>query len=152
MGNLTTKFTRTLNGIGVNMTLDDVQRFLLRYYGLFPEIMAWRDHIVRKARGNGFICSQLGRRLKVSEDTEDSSLYNYPVQATASDAFKLALVYLHEALRDKDARIVHTMHDEIIVEAKSEIAEEVSAIVQKCMIQPFEEMLPNVNFQGRTRH
>ena len=50
-------------------------------------------------------------------------------------------------MREKDARIVHTMHDEIIVEAKSEIAEEVAAIVQKCMIQPFEEMLPSVTFK-----
>ena len=44
------------------------------------------------------------------------------MQGTADDGFKLALIYLGEKLKDSDAQIVHILHDEIIVEAKVNIA------------------------------
>ena len=44
------------------------------------------------------------------------SLYNYPVQGTAADGFKLALIDLNDQLAGQDARIVHILHDEVIVE------------------------------------
>ena len=59
-----------------------------------------------------------------------TSLYNFPVQATASDGFKQALVLLDRELKDKDARIVHTIHDEIIIEAKDEMFNKVKIILE----------------------
>ncbi|MGA7644060.1 MAG: hypothetical protein WBW56_17810, partial [Syntrophobacteraceae bacterium] len=48
-------------------------------------------------------------------------LYNTPVQANGADGFKLALYLILRALEGIDARIVHTQHDEIIVEARDGI-------------------------------
>jgi len=50
-----------------------------------------------------------------------------------------------------DATIVHTMHDEIILEAKAEIAEEVARILEECMIKPFEALVPSVPFKVELR-
>ena len=80
-------------------------------------------------------------------DTREGSLYNFPVQGTAADGFKLALIYLDEKLKDLDAQIVHILHDEVIVEAKADIADDVAKIVKICMEGAFNEILAAVPFK-----
>ena len=86
----------------------------------------------------------LGRRLKVNKDANPNSLITYPVQGTAADGFKLALIRLDDKLADQGARIVHILHDEVIVEAKEAIADSVAVIVGRYMEQAFKDMLPGV--------
>ena len=64
----------------------------------------------------------------------DRSLFNLPVQATGADGFKLALNRISEKLNGLDARIVHTQHDEIIVEARDDIADQVQKILEVIII------------------
>ena len=94
----------------------------------------------------GVVSTKLGRMLTVSKDANVNSLYNYPVQGTAADGFKLALIKLDEKLSGLDAKIVHILHDEIIVEASEDIADSVAAIVKTCMERAFINMLPGVPF------
>ena len=74
-------------------------------------------------------------------------MINFPIQGTASDGLKIALVLLDRKLEGMDARILHTPHDEIIVEAKEEISEEVAEIVKVCMEKAFEKLVPTVPFE-----
>ncbi len=60
-------------------------------------------------------------------------LVNYPVQGTAADGFKMALINLDDELAGQDARIVHILHDEVIIEAREDIADFVAVTVKKCM-------------------
>ena len=83
----------------------------------------------------------------MTEETSEGSLYNFPVQGTAADGFKLALIYLDEKLKDSDAQIVHILHDEVIVEAKADIADDVAKIVKTCMEGAFKKVIPNVPFK-----
>ena len=73
-------------------------------------------------------------------------LYNYPVRGTAADGFKLALIDLDDQLDGKDARIVHILHDEVIVEARTDIVESVAETVKECMEKAFADVLPGVPF------
>ena len=59
----------------------------------------------------------------------------------------MALLDLDERLKEMDARIVHTMQDEIIVEVKDELAAEIAGILEECMIRPFEALVPSVPFK-----
>ena len=86
----------------------------------------------------------MGRTLKVNKDANANSLINYPVQGTAADGFKMALIRLDDELADQDARIVHILHDEVIVEAREDIADTVAVIVENCMEQAFKDVLPDV--------
>ncbi|MGO9417615.1 MAG: hypothetical protein ACLP51_21065, partial [Syntrophobacteraceae bacterium] len=63
-------------------------------------------------------------------DAGDRSLFNLPVLANGADGFKLALYLISCGLQGVDARIVHTQHDEIIVEARDDIAGQVQGIVR----------------------
>ncbi|MGA2938950.1 MAG: DNA polymerase [Syntrophobacteraceae bacterium] len=76
---------------------------------------------------------------------------NVPVQATGTDGFKLALVNISEKLNGLDARIVHTQHDEIIVEARDTIPDQVRATVKESMEEAFKQMIPEVPFVAEIR-
>jgi len=71
---------------------------------------------------------------------------NLPVQATGADGFKLALIHISEKLNGLDARIVHTQHDEMIVEAREDKADQVQAIVEESMEEALERIVPEVPF------
>ena len=73
-------------------------------------------------------------------------LYNYPVQGTAADGFKLALIDLNDRLAGQDVRIVHILHDEVIVEARSDIVDSVAVTVKNFMEKAFCDILPEVPF------
>ena len=72
-----------------------------------------------------------------------AQLEEFPYNA---NAFKLALINVSEKLNSLDARIVHTQHDEIIIEARDGIADQVQAIVKECMERSFEQIIPEVTF------
>jgi DNA polymerase-1 len=76
----------------------------------------------------------------------DTSLFNLPVQTNGADEFKLALCLITSGLEGMDARIVHTLHDEIIVEARDGIEDQVQAVVKESMEEAFKQIIPEVPF------
>ncbi len=63
------------------------------------------------------------------------ALYNTPVQGTAADITKKALSLLPQRLEDTGAKIIGTVHDEIILEVRNEMAREAAVILEETMIQ-----------------
>jgi DNA polymerase-1 len=136
----------SLERLGFGYDVDDVMGMILRYDMTFAGIRTWRDDLVTLGLKNGVVSTALGRTLKISNDVKVNSLYNYPVQGTAADGFKIALINLDRQLNGHDARIVHILHDEVIVEARSDIAESVAVTVKNCMEKAFNDVLPGVPF------
>ena len=73
------------------------------------------------------------------------------VQATGADGFELAPINISEKLNGLDAKIVHTRHDEILVEARDHIADQVCVIVKETMEEALERMIPEVPFVAEIR-
>jgi DNA polymerase-1 len=136
----------SLERLGFGYDVDDVQGMIMRYDMTFAGIKSWRDDLVTLGLKNGVVSTALGRTLKISNDVKVNSLYNYPVQGTAADGFKLALINLDRQLDGQDARIVHILHDEVIVEARADIADSVAVTVKDCMEKAFNDILPEVPF------
>ena len=69
---------------------------------------------------------------------------NAPVQGTAADIIKLAMVRVHDALRAKGlaSRLILQVHDELIVEAPAEESEQVAALLRDCMENVAELSVP----------
>jgi len=107
---------------------------------MFPNLFKWREKTVRESRTKGYVVTRMGRRIVVTNSTESNLIVNFPVQGTGSDGFKFALLMLDAELKDMDARIVHILHDEIIVEARVDIADKVGGIVKGCMEKAFVDM------------
>jgi len=130
---------------GFGFDVDDIQGMIMRYNMAFIGMDAWRSEIESSALNDGIVSTPLGRALKVNKDTNPNSLINYPVQGTAADGFKMALIRLDDELTDQDARIVHILHDEVIVEAREDIADFVAAAVKICMESSFKDVFLKVS-------
>ena len=71
---------------------------------------------------------------------------NTPVQGTAADIIKLAMVRVHDALKQEglQARLILQVHDELLIEAPKEEEETVTRILRQCMEQVFQLSVPLV--------
>jgi DNA polymerase I len=68
------------------------------------------------------------------------------VQGTGADGFEMALIDLDGRLTGQNTQIIHILHDEIIVEAREEIAGDVAVTMKDCMERAFVEIFPEVHF------
>lgn len=101
---------------------------------------------VAKEKMSSFVMTKSGRKRWLSGPDSDGSIINHVMQWTAAGGFKGALVEIDKTLEGYNARIVHIMHDEVIVEAEETIADQILAIVQTCMERTFEELFPDMPF------
>jgi DNA polymerase I-like protein with 3'-5' exonuclease and polymerase domains len=137
---------RMLCEAGMACTQDDAERWILRYFDIFPGFAQFRDQTLIHANTKRFLQTRMGRRLQIIDATKERTMKNFPVTATGSDGFKLALLMLDKKLEGLDTRIIHLVHDEIIVEAAEDIAETVADLVRVCMAAGMNELLPDVPF------
>lgn len=135
-----------LNKNGLKRSLEEVRAFIDTYMGAFPNIFSWRSKRVQTAKIERQVTTPLGRRMIVLDTTKERSIYNLPVQGTGADGLKLALIYIDQELQNLDARIVHMVHDEIVVESREEISDRVSLIIKEKMEEVFQILIPNVPF------
>ena len=87
------------------------------------------------------------RIILVQDDVTDTSLFCLPVLTIGPYPFKLALYPISRGLQGGDARVVHTLHDEIIIEARDGMEDQVQVIVEESM----ERIIPEVPFVAEIR-
>lgn len=130
------------NTYGVSMSQEEAEVFHRRFFHAYSGIAAWHQKLrqegARESRTLG------GRRRQWPDKPRVTELYNTPVQGTAADIVKEALALLLPALAPLQARLIATVHDEIVVEAPAEIAGEAARIVEDTMIQAARKYLPRV--------
>lgn len=118
--------------------------YIQAYLARFPGVEAFMKDCVEKARAQGYAETLFGRRRALPE--LNSSHYNtrsfgervamnMPVQGTAADIIKLAMVAVARALRKEqiDAKLILQVHDELILEAEAGDADRAAALLQQCM-------------------
>ena len=69
---------------------------------------------------------------------------NYPIQGASADIAKLALSYVSDALKDLDARLINSIHDEFVVECAQDLADEVLEMTKTAMTRAGEDLLAKV--------
>ena len=100
--------------------------------------------IVETARKQGYVETMFGRRRRIPEITSSNFnvrsgaeriALNTPIQGTAADLIKLAMIRVENALNEKypDAQLLLQVHDELIVECPEGVAPEVAALVSREM-------------------
>jgi DNA polymerase-1 len=102
----------------------------------YPGVRALQKNIEQagmnrlQEEGQGYVNTRTGRRLPCDEDRV-YSLTNYLIQATAAEVFKQNLIKLDQA--DLTELLIVPVHDEIVLQAPKEDAEEIMRIVGECM-------------------
>jgi DNA polymerase I len=124
------------------------QAFIDAYFAGYPGVRAFIDRTVEEARATGVVRTMSGRRRLVPELTSrngqvrmaaERETVNMPIQGTAADILKKAMIDVHAALaahnagRARPSRMILTVHDELLFEAPDADAAEVAELVRGLM-------------------
>ena len=128
----------------IGVTVKEADAFLKNYLAAFPSVSSYMDKTIADARANGYVSTLFGRRRALPELNSNSHnirasgermARNTPIQGTAADMIKLAMVRVWKRLRDEkmESRLILTVHDELIVEAPEAEAEKAAQILREEM-------------------
>ena len=129
------------------------QAYIDGYFTRYKKVRDYLDSILEGARNDGYVCTLLNRRrylpdLKSSipsvRQFAERMAINAPIQGTAADLIKVAMVNIDRLLLKKKlaARLILQVHDELVVEAPLAEKEEVMALVKKEMEEVIELRVP----------
>lgn len=114
------------------------------YYEAYPVLKEYIAEQVQTARKNGYVETLLGRRRYLPDIHSGNSVVrshaernavNAPIQGTAADIIKIAMIQIHELLNERKYRtkLLLQVHDELVFDAPDEEIKEVSALIKKTM-------------------
>jgi DNA polymerase-1 len=130
------------NQLGI--TQDEAKAFITDYFERFAGVRAFLDGCVETARQQGYVETLFGRRRYIPEIQDknfnlrsfaERTAQNTPLQGSAADLIKRAMVAIHHALpaAGLEARLLLQVHDELVVEAPEAEAERAGALVKAHM-------------------
>ena len=122
----------------------EAKEYIESYLANYAGVRRYMKDVVDNARQTGFTETMFGRRRYIPElkssnfnirSGAERIALNTPIQGTAADLIKLAMIRVETALNDHfpDAKLLLQVHDELIVECRSEIAPQVAALVSREM-------------------
>ena len=128
----------------IGVTVAEAKAYMEAYFATFPGVRKYMDEVVEKAKENGYVETLLHRRRDLPElkssnfnlrSFGERVALNMPVQGTAADVMKLAMVAVHKRLKGEklQARLVLQVHDELIVECLESEAETVAKLLEEEM-------------------
>jgi DNA polymerase-1 len=141
------------NQLGISQ--DEAKAFITDYFVRFAGVRTFLDGCVETAREQGYVETLFGRRRYIAEIHDrnfnlrsfaERTAANTPLQGSAADLIKRAMVAIHQALPAAGlrARLLLQVHDELVVEAPADEAEEAAALVKHHMEGAAELKVPLV--------
>lgn len=137
-----------ISGFGLarnaHISRKEADYFIQMYFERYPLVRAFMDACVEKGRETGYAETIFGRRRELVELSSSNhnvrsfgerAAMNTPVQGTAADIIKLAMVQVSQKLKEGGykARLILQVHDELVIECPLAEADEVSALLQQTM-------------------
>lgn len=135
-----------ISSFGLGQDLDisrkEAEGYIEKYFATYGKVKEFLDRTVEDAKKNGYTVTMFGRRRPISELASSNFMtrsfgeraaMNAPVQGTAADIIKIAMVRVNRRLKKEhlQSKLVLQIHDELIIETKKEEVE----IVQKILVQ-----------------
>ncbi len=128
----------------LDMDRQQAQVFIDAYFDKYRQVRTFMDDTLDKAREQGFVETLLGHRVYVPDILASNGMHrayaertaiNAPLQGSAADIIKVAMIELHRRLRKEapDAQIILQVHDELVIEAPAHMAGQISTIMRETM-------------------
>ncbi len=122
----------------------EAKKYISSYFQIMPEIKRYMDETIQYAHANGYVETPFKRKCFVGNVNASNqhlvafaerAAINAPIQGGAADIVKMAMIRLDNALQEQklDARLLLQVHDELVVEAKAEIADKVAELMKNIM-------------------
>ena len=133
-------------GLGENIGISrkEAGEYIKKYFETFPGLKKYLDGLVESAKDKGYSETYFGRRRPIPELKNSNFMtrafgervaMNAPIQGTAADIIKLAMISVWKTLRDKglESRLILQVHDELLIEGPEQEASEVNTFLTECM-------------------
>ena len=129
---------------GLGISRKDAAKYISDYFGKYGGVKSFIDGMVQKAHKDGFVTTMFGRRRElpairsknfVQRSLAERMAMNTPIQGTAADIIKLAMIEVYRKLRDGGfkSRMLLQVHDELVLEVTEKESDAVSALLKEAM-------------------
>ena len=142
-------------GLAQNLKISrqEAKAFITRYFEVYPEVRRFLDHLIEEAREKGYVTTLFGRRRQLPEINDrnfarrsfaERTAMNTPIQGTAADIIKKAMVDIDRVLKEKayPARMLLQVHDELVFEVDDGHTDALVALVREMMSQAVRLRVP----------
>jgi DNA polymerase-1 len=128
----------------LHISPQEAEGFIDHYFSRYPRVKDYIEEQIAKARKDGFVATILGRRRYIPEINNknqairqfaERQAVNAPIQGSASDLIKLAMIQIYRLIKEKDlaARMILQIHDELLFDVDSAAVREFCALVKDRM-------------------
>jgi DNA polymerase-1 len=132
-----------------NITEEEAQEFLNKFYKAFPDLHQW---MLNQQKIKNFTTTILKRKtfLNPYSSQHERNALNNPIQGSASDQIKMALIELHNkwSYEELDFSVVAIIHDEIVLDVPEQYAEPIKEFVKKCTMDAANKMCEGMKFRS----
>ncbi len=161
------RMAKTLNfgliyGMGVTafakatgVTRTQAQEFMKKYFDQFPTVKRWQEALLKEIHKTGYATTLTGRRryfegiqshIPQLVAASERAALNFPLQGLGADSIKIAMISVEKALKERKwwgskAKLLLTIHDELLLEVADDMIEEVKEVVKNNM----ESVLPQLS-------
>lgn len=128
----------------IGVTRKEADQYIKGYLAHYAGVQRYMEQVVKQAKEQGYVSTLLGRRRYLPELSSSNAnlrafgervARNMPIQGTAADIIKIAMIRVEDRLRSEGlhARLIMQVHDELIVEAPEQEAQRVAVILHEEM-------------------
>ncbi|MEI8389661.1 MAG: DNA polymerase I [bacterium] len=129
----------------LGITPGEAKDIITKYFETYPKIKQYMDDTIHKAHSLGYVETLYGRkrylrddlhsRIKTIREFAERAAINAPLQGTAADLIKIAMIKLYEKLKNSNykSKIILQVHDELVLEVHKDEINEITALVKECM-------------------
>ncbi|MCX5697682.1 MAG: DNA polymerase I [Candidatus Omnitrophica bacterium] len=137
----------------LGVSVDAAQAFIEAYFSTYPRVKRYIDEQIERAKRDGFVTTILGRRRYIPEignknqnirEFAQRQAVNTPIQGSASDLIKLAMVNIHQDILKQtlDSRMIIQIHDELVFDVPAKELGDLLALVRSRMENCFTLAVP----------
>ena len=129
---------------GTGLTRTEAQDYIDRYFARYPGVKRYIEETIKEGREKGYVTTLFGRRRYLPElhsknwtqrQFAERMAMNAPIQGTAADIMKLAMIGVHSKMKEVGlrARMLLQVHDELVFEVPPDEVDELAALVREVM-------------------
>ena len=137
----------------LGITREQAQTFIASYFAKLPGVKRYLDEALQQARQDGAVVTLLGRRREMPglsspnpgvRSYAERAAVNHPIQGTAADIIKIAMVRLHRRLAEAhlQAHMILQVHDELVLEAPESELAAAGRLTRECMQDAYQLDVP----------
>jgi DNA polymerase I len=137
-------YGQTPFGLSKQLGIDrkEAELYIRAYFERYAGVRRFIDTTIAEVRRNGVVLTMFGRRRPIPDmnsrnvtarNFAERTAVNTPLQGTAADIIKLAMIRIAEKLRGKQARMLLQVHDELVFEAPPDEVDEIRTMVKSEM-------------------